>query len=41
MGIGTFVEGAIDTSLSNYVTTYSHAVMGVLQPVAVTAVTSY
>jgi type IV secretion system protein VirB6 len=41
MGIGTFVEGAIDTSLTNYVTTYSHAVIGVLQPVAVTAVTSY
>ena len=41
MGIGTFVEGAIDTSLTHYVTTYSHAVIGVLQPVAVTAVTSY
>lgn len=41
MGIGTFVEGAIDTSLNNYVTTYSHAVIGVLTPIAVTAVTSY
>lgn len=41
MGIGTFVESAIDTSLNNYVTTYSHAVIGLLQPVAVTAVTSY
>ena len=41
MGIGTFVEGVIATSLNNYVTTYSHAVIGVLQPVAVTAVTSY
>ena len=41
MGIGTFVESAIDSSLNNYVTTYSNAVIGVLQPVAVTAVTSY
>ncbi len=41
MGIGTFVESAIETSLTHYVMTYSHAVIGLLQPVAVTAVTSY
>ncbi len=41
MGIGTFVESAIHTSLTNYVTTYSTAVIDVLTPIAVTAVTTY
>ena len=41
MGIGTFVEEAINSSLTHYVTTYSHAVIGVVTPIAVTAVTSY
>src|SRR6185437_9287141 len=41
MGMATYIEQSVNNALDHYVVTYSDAVIAVLTPVAVTAVTAY
>jgi type IV secretion system protein VirB6 len=41
MGVATYLEGSVNNALATYVVTYSDAVVTVMTPIALTAVTGY